>query len=253
MVTFKNLGRYGNFLFQMAAAYAYARRHNLEFSTPSYEIDPWSQYEFWFTQHSKQNYNTALPVIELKEKGFHYTPLEFKEEWRDSNIVLNGYFQSAKYFDEYRQEIIDLVGGYNPESVAGVCSIHIRRGDYLKVANFHHNISVDYVQRAMQEVNMRTDCTQFLVFSDDIEWCKQNIHSTDFDVEYNDMQLPGHVDLKLMSCCEHNIIAASSFSWWAAWLNQNPDKVVVAPQKWFAKDGAYNDTKDIYCNGWIKI
>ena len=85
----------------------------------------------------------------------------------------------------------------------------------------------------------------FLVFSDDIEWCKSNIKAN--YIEY--VQYDENIDLILMSKCDHNIISNSSFSWWAAWLNKNENKIIKYPNIWFGKDGP-QDTFDLIPNSW---
>jgi hypothetical protein len=90
---------------------------------------------------------------------------------------------------------------------------------------------------------------KFLIFSDDIQWCKQN-----FPEMKNFVYIEGQKDYEdflLMSLCNHNIICNSSFSWWAAWINQNSNKIVIAPKKWFGPAYSHFDTKDLYCDGWI--
>ena len=90
--------------------------------------------------------------------------------------------------------------------------------------------------------------TNFIVFSDDIQWCKENFKGEEFTfIEEDD-----YIELYLMSMCRHNIIANSSFSWWGSYLNQNEDKIVIAPSKWFGTDGRLK-TENIYGEGWIVI
>ena len=102
------------------------------------------------------------------------------------------------------------------------------------------------------------DGYSFLVFSDtvkDVEWCKQNIKA-DY-IEFSDgSDINGHndiIDFTLMSKCDHNIIANSSFSWWAAWLNNNKEKTVIAPKQWFGKAYVNHNTSDLIPETWIKI
>jgi hypothetical protein len=134
-------------------------------------------------------------------------------------------------------------------------SIHIRRGDY--VTNKRHSkvfspCSHDYYSRAAKLIADQQPNPHYFVFSDDIGWAKANLefeYPTTF-VDVND-EAHSHEDMRLMSLCNHNIIANSSFSWWGAWLNVNPEKVVIAPQKWFS-DYKCN-TQDMIPENWIKI
>ena len=104
----------------------------------------------------------------------------------------------------------------------------------------------------MEIIENRIENPVFFVFSDDMDWVKLNFSTKQETVfiDFNDA-LTNFEDLKLMSSCKHNIIANSSFSWWGAWLNQNPDKIVIAPKQWFNDDSIYSD--DIIPTSWTKI
>ena len=91
------------------------------------------------------------------------------------------------------------------------------------------------------------------VFSNDIEWCKKNLKIDNVTYMENKERKSPHEDMHLMSSCQHNIIDHSSFCWWGAWLNQNSDKIVVAPQRWFANEKLQKQSQDIYCEDWVKI
>lgn len=172
------------------------------------------------------------------------------------NIYLDGYWQSERYFSEV---ISDIRREFVPVAdVAGKCdellhmigsgnsvSVHIRRGDYVtspEVASVHGVCSPDYYQTCMKEISRQVDSPLFVIFTNDGEWVKHN-----FIVPYRhtfveqDHSMTPEVDLHLMSLCRHNIIANSSFSWWGAWLNANPEKNVYAPKKWFAADSRSTD------------
>lgn len=158
--------------------------------------------------------------------------LLFKEAYiyaqmRDKKIP-DIYLQDEKYFENHKQEIKDRFSegiGFMPFT-----SIHIRRGDYL-MSYFHtHLWDTDYYERAITRMPRGTN---FLVFSDDPEYCKENFKGKHFQV----MEKTDEVhDFNLMASCENNIIANSSFSWWAAYLNPNPAKRIIAPREdmWFS-------------------
>ena len=209
-----------------------------------------------------------------KEPNFHYDKIKYTP-----NLLIDGYFQSEKYFSKYREKIIEI---FKPsdENLKYIknkwgdilklnkkISIHIRRGDYLLPQySQHHPIqNMDYYQEAMN--NFDND-SNFLIFSDDIEWAKNhfkgdNMHFiTQNKIEGNDVRdtlniskggHPDYIELYLMSLCDNNIIANSSFSWWGAWLNNNPNKKVIAPKKWFGP--AYGNIKDndLVPESWIRI
>jgi hypothetical protein len=127
-------------------------------------------------------------------------------------------------------------------------SIHIRRTDYLALSDYHYNLALDYYHTAIRSFS---DKYTFLIFSDDIDWCVDNLGT------YNCVFVSGNediIDLFLMSRCKHNIIANSSFSWWASYLNTNPDKRVIAPtkDKWFGPK-LNNSVDDLYLKNWELI
>jgi hypothetical protein len=135
-------------------------------------------------------------------------------------------------------------------------ALHVRRGDYAVFANviaLMGETNFDYYSRAANYLAERVKDPQFFVFSDGIEWCKENV-KLPFPTTYVDDSSRGPKQafhFELMSLCKHNIIAASTFSWWAAWLNHNPGKIVVAPKRWYA-DPAHRDA-DIVPDSWAKI
>ena len=146
---------------------------------------------------------------------------------------------SEEYKNSIKQKYKDLLEGET-------CSIHVRRGDYLKLPNHHPVQSLNYLMKGVREM---PEDTKFLIFSDDINWCKQNfpnIPDKFIFIEGNS----DYEDLLLMSLCKNNIIANSSFSWWAAWLNENVDKKVIAPSKWFGTANSINNTKDLIPETW---
>lgn len=139
------------------------------------------------------------------------------------------------------------------ESLPASISVHIRRGDYIKnlETNAYHGVcGVDYYQKSSElvENSVGTGDIEYFVFSDDILWAKENIsfkHPTHF---VSETSIPDYEELIIMSTCKHHIIANSTFSWWAAWLDNNPHKIVIAPKQWFL-----HKKVDIYPNGWLTI
>jgi hypothetical protein len=131
-------------------------------------------------------------------------------------------------------------------------SVHIRRGDYVSnphASKFHGTKGLDYYEKAVERIAETVKNPELFVISDDIEWCKENLR-----LPYKTTHIDGNAgfeDMHIMSHCAHNIIANSSFSWWAAWLNTNPDKVVIAPKKWF-NDESIN-TEDVVPKTWIRL
>ena len=177
---------------------------------------------------------------------------------------LIGYWQTEKYFKHIRQDLLEdfefilKPTGKNKEHLKRIenseaVSIHVRRGDYVtnESANkFHGTKDLAYYQAALKPVLRKTRKPVLFVFSDDPEWCKQNLKFSQETV-YVEGNKKGFEDMRLMSRCKHNVLANSSFSWWAAWLNLNSDKVVVAPKQWF-NDPSIN-ISDVIPETWLKI
>lgn len=150
--------------------------------------------------------------------------------------MMFGYWQTEKYFVDIADQIREEFA--LPKAELGRVAVHVRRGDYLQFPQVFHTQGVDYYEQARKEF---PGC-EFLAFSDDPEWAKENLPWADV-IEGN----PPIVDMALMASCDGIIMANSSFSWWAAWLG---NKKVVAPSKWFT---CSHDTRDLIPDRWIKI
>lgn len=255
MVSFKPVGRAGNFIFECATALAYSIKHNLDFSVPHSTTD-----QYWcpiYFQHlQNENFNPNLESIDIWENGHHYQPLSFEESWKGKNIIIQGYRQSEKYFKEYRKELLYLFGlkwEFRKDWVA----FHIRRGDYVYLPTRHPVITNEFIDKA---ISYFTDIgvTRFSMFSDGLDWVRNNVNSAiypDCEFEYNEKKDDALENLVFGSFCEHQISSNGSYGWWMGWLNQNPDKIVVTPHKdnWFGTDNKYLSTEDIYPEDWVQI
>jgi hypothetical protein len=181
------------------------------------------------------------------------------------NTYLEGFWQSEKYFKSISTILkaeFTLKASLSSENVKWMneisncesVSIHVRRGDYISNTGqqSHHICEKAYYENALGLILKKHKDVQVFLFSDDLDWCKKNLilNVPTFYVDSNQKQ-NFHVDLILMSHCKHNIIANSSYSWWAAWLNQNTEKVVIAPKKWFANAALNN--KDLLPTEWITL
>ena len=182
------------------------------------------------------------------------------------HVYLDGYWQSEKYFVDI-QDVIrrgftvkyeqDGQSREIAEQIASTqsVSIHIRRGDYVsnpQTSRVHSVCSLDYYKQCVSLIAEKITHPHIFVFSDDPRWVTDNLrfdYPTTF-VTHNDAT-KNYEDLRLMSMCKHNIIANSSFSWWGAWLNANPNKIVLAPRRWF--NDPSRDTRDLLPDGWIKV
>jgi hypothetical protein len=202
-----------------------------------------------------------IPSTYVKEKHYHFDPGILRLQ---GSVYLQGNWNSEKYFadidDIIRQEFTlkQPPTGRNLElldEIAAVesVSIHIRRGDYVsnpRANQVHGIVDLDYYLSGIEIIAGRVVQPHFFVFSDDIEWARRHLRLSwpcTF-VDHNG-PLEGHEDMRLMSRCSHNIIANSGFSWWAAWLNPNPHKLVLAPKKWFGTD-KYS-TRSLFPESWL--
>lgn len=246
MVTFSNAGRYGNWFFEICTAIAYSLDNNLEFHAPDGKgKDPY-HCPTYCHHLCNPRWNPSLEKIHLWENGHHYQELPFKEEWRDKNIIIEGYRQSEKYFAHRRDEILYLLN-YPYKKRSGYVSVHVRRGDYLHLRNKHPEVTKEWYVKAMSHFEGEYE---FIFYSDDIEWCKKEFgHRSDCQFsEGNSIEF----DAYDAAFCEHNIISASTFGWAQAWLNRNPNKKVLIPKLWFV-EGYDLDTSDIIPDWMTKI
>lgn len=235
----------------VATTIAYAKKHGLEYHIPDYSDDPNPQRQKVFTHLTNNNYDNSLPKIKIQEEHYHYKEIEFQEDWRDKNIEMNGYFQSWRYFHEYREDVLKAVGFDGIETKKGFCSLHYRSGDYKLYPTFHPIITEQYITEAVSRMKLN-GYNIFLVFSDGMDEIKEIIKNCPFDRRlsfvYADGKSQGNIeklDLMEMASCESNIIANSSFSWFASYINPNPEKIIVAPRRWFGEKLSHN-TSDLY-------
>ena len=228
----------GNQLFQLSATISLAANNNDQYIFP-----PW-EYEKYFNLHNCFS-SHIQPTQTYTEPAFHYTEIPLKQT-TGQIVNLNGFYQSHKYFENNRDIILNLLTPNIGFGIKwGYTAIHVRRGDYVNLQNCYQQLDVAYYNQAMRMINSR----HYIVFSDDIGWCKQNFVGGDFI--FSEGRSPVE-DLALQLACENNIIANSSFSWWGAYLNINPLKKVIAPAAWFGPELPHN-TKDLLPESWVKI
>jgi len=195
--------------------------------------------------------------IEIQDYVYDNTVFNVEE-----NCYYEGYWQTWKYFadckdiirqefyikqdlDEYNKSLVNIMISHNS------VTIHIRRGDYVNSKNFYNICTLEYYIKAIDYVKNNIDNPQFYIFSNDIEWCQNNVDSLveGFPVNYinNNQGCNSYIDMYLMSKARCCIVANSSFSWWGAWLNNRPNHVIISPKKWINS----HDSKDIYPDNWI--
>ncbi len=231
------MGRAGNMLFECAATIGSALNYNADYCFPDW------QYKSDFNIPLSKFKNLNRIDFKYSEPYFHYKKIEVPSV---PSIDLVGYFQSAKYWTGHNSIIKNLLTPKNLPEKQDKTAIHVRRGDYLKFSDCHPVLPMEYYLKAMQMVKSE----KYLIFSDDIEWCKNNFIGSQFEFSDGKSEIE---DLKLMISCSNQIIANSSFSWWAAYLNDNLNKTIVAPKVWFGPGLSQHDTKDLLPSDWIKL
>jgi len=264
MITAKLSGGIGNLLFEIAATIALARRNNSDavFDLDAHQIDNQGCVATKYKDTILKNLKTA--IIPFQDWGHQYEEPEFKYNELPfiEPQVINGYFQSERYFEdqkeyikalfqfpyETRLRVTDFIGKTfetaGEDRVREITTIHVRMGDYVsKFSHIYHQCSMRYYQEAM---SMFPD-SDFLFVSDDMQWVKENFQGSNvFYSPFTD-ELD---DMCLLSSGDNIIMANSSFSWWSAYLSHA--EKVVAPKDWFKPD-VKHDTSDLYLKEWIKI
>jgi hypothetical protein len=256
MVTCSLMGGLGNYMFQIATTLSVSIDNSIEYFFNINSVSKAHNHINTYTQNIFRKVKFVEHVLPIEnvyaEPFFHYNKISYK-----NNLLLQGYFQSEKYFKHNTEKIVDLFeidvsskkyieDKYGTLLKNNTCSLHVRRGDYLGLPDFHPSCDIDYYKQAMDFFD---DDTLFLISSDDILWCKKNLIKKNIIYLENNID---YLDLWIMSLCKNNIIANSTFSWWSAWLNQNESKKVIAPIKWFGKSLPLN-TEDLIPKEWIKI
>lgn len=253
-------GQFGNQLFQIAAALSLAIDHEAQAIFPQLL----EQKNAGLPKNYREVFyrlDVSNPVLKRKkiygEPHYHYAPIPF---W--PNIVLKGYFQSEKYFKHNREAILPLFYPSNQLmdylqkkyghrlSQGPTVGVHLR--SYLvensSLQKHFPTYGVEYYEKAMAHF---PEDALFLICSNDIKWAKQLLRNIPKKMEFiegNDYLQ----DFYLLSLCDHQIISNSTFSWWAAYLNRNPDKKVIAPPYYFRPGYRKND-KDLFPEDWQKI
>lgn len=260
MIITKLQGGLGNQLFQWAFAKNLSIKYNmdmfLDLNFYNLNLSGVTKREFSLNKfpYLKFNYKYEINTSNTYKicDNFNFKPINILDS---NSYYLDGYWQSEKYFKESEDIIRNELYpddrtlyhlNKTPFIDKNVVSMHIRRTDYVTSNGYHPIQSIEYYEKAL---NIIGEYDYIFVFSDDIQWCKNNLT---FDkmifISGND----DVYDLWLMSLCKKNIIANSSFSWWGAWLNSNKDKKVISPINWIGNHININ-TKDIVPDTWIKI
>lgn len=215
------------------------------------------------------SYNTwrigsrIFPIRKSMIKENCKRPVDSSILYLHDSIYYDGYWQSEEYFKDIKSIILKEFSFPPFDERNEACakeiissnslSIHIRRGDFLNHPLYKDICTLQYYEEAIRRVCSMTPIDHVVVFSNDIDWCQKNLSSllnfksTTF-IDWN-VGAQSYNDIHLMSLCKHNIIANSSFSWWGAWLNKNPNKIVASPRIWDHSGSASNPI----CKDWIRI
>lgn len=268
MITVKLQGGLGNQLFQYALGRALSKqlRTDLFLDTSFYKNKADRSYMLgsFRVKATEKSINTETKNVHIvREKTENFDPA-ILESGEDS--FLNGFWQSEKYFKNIATDLRDEIALKNPlpdsaqeitKKMAATESVfvHVRRGDYTtsKHQRIYAQCTEGYYRKALKTIktSVKKQNLHVFVFSDDIEWVKNNIA---FEDPVNFMERGRFTDaeeLVLMSMCKHSVTANSTYSWWAAWLNANPNKIVVTPRKWFI--GGTRNEKDLIPESWIRL
>ena len=282
MLAFNNigsLGRLGNQMFEYAALRGIAARHSYDWMIPTPDRKGIENYSLHDCFKLSPDRNEGIMFDQYAQEPYFHFCEELFEKCPD-NVSLHGFFQSWRYFanvqDEIRKDFTFHDGILNPckemmEELEGQepIMLHVRRGDpnltdprgfkwsYTQCGSMHPVQPIEYYEKALKAFDKNQPV---IVFSDSVDWVKeQEFFSGDRfmisepEDKYADGSFTPYADLCLMSLCSHAIIANSSMSWWGAWLQTNPDKMVFAPKMWFGPDYKDKDTKDLYCPNWILL
>lgn len=279
------LGGLGNQMFQYAF-YLALKRH---FKNVKADISEFAGYTLHNGFELKEAFGINLDFISSTEKKLYYNKdnewmyqkirklfglsdsvfTEIKEFEYDEDIFNDkhsryyiGYWQNEKYFSGFRDLLLEdfrYKKALSPENSqlltriknSNSVSIHVRRGDYIGHPLLGNICGYSYYSNAIDFINSRIKDPVYFVFSNDIEWCKENLNLKSIYFCEENTEKNSAIDLLLMSNCKSNIIANSTFSWWGAWLNQTADKKVVAPSKWI--NAPHLNDYDIVPSSWFRV
>ena len=263
MITIEIMGGLGNQLFQIFTLLSYSLTNKIPFYFENKRTININRPFYWNNLLSSLSIFIKEPINLpiYKESGIHYSQIPYCEHFK-----LFGYFQSYKYFIENTcaitrllkiKESQDLIVGDYSNKV----SLHFRIGDYKNLQKYHPLLTVDYYKKALNQLledTKKTDwCILYFYEKDDINAVESIINElkgifTDLHFESISHNVIDWEQMLMMSKCQHNIIANSSFSWWGSYLNINNNNTYY-PSVWFGPDAGYKNTNDMYPDSWTKI
>lgn len=277
MITCNLMGGLGNQLFQI-------------FTTISYSLDNEDTFVFLYSKmygkrlsywdnflNPLKEYTSLnrIPGITVREKAFHYNDLPHKK--RNEDIILHGYFQSEKYFEKNAFKIAELSMNltqlqnkilkkeFKLFDQKNTISMHFRLGDYKNLQDYHPLLKLTYYKNSIKKIEETTQLSEWTIIyfceEDDLDcvnkeyiyFLKKMLPKCTF--LRGTPELPDYDQMIAMSCCQHHIIANSTFSWWGAYLHFSDDKLVCYPSLWFGSKLPDNNIKDLIPENknWLKI
>ena len=273
------MGGLGNQLFQIFATMAYAIEHHQPFVFPYSETlkTGIERPTYWHSLFNHLLPYTATNTIDLvtflqwREPGFHYTKIL---DPITQNVVLHGYYQSPKYFEAYQSQIYQRMDLASKQQAIRaefatyldapyVISMHFRLGDYKHKQQYHPVLAKEYYQRALNHIvsHIRPSPVRVLFFCEAednayvqsvVDFLQANLGDNVQFMKVDDT-IEDWKQMMLMSCCDSQIIANSTFSWWGAYFCDNPDKIVCYPSPWFGPAMTNTNVGDLFPNTWIRI
>ena len=279
MITCNLMGGLGNQIFQIFATISYAIKSKSPFKFMNVESlgggSTTVRNTYWNTFFSNMRpfLMSSMPAVTvIRESGFPYNELPVRE-MINRDILIYGYFQSYKYFNDNYNVICRMIGinkmkealllklDLSNDYMENTISMHFRIGDYKKIQEFHPLATYGYYERSLQYLQTQNPTKQFnvLFFCEDVDYDEVTVTIDKLIAKFPSYNftrasnvLADWEQMLLMSCCHHNVIANSSFSWWGAYFNAFADKRVCYPSAWFGP-AARNDTRDLCPSDWIKI
>jgi FkbM family methyltransferase len=257
IVTCRPCGGLGNRMFQVAAALGYAAKYQTHRTVFPDDLPASWRGTVFRKLHYGSIRTELLTVSDPADFSYQSIP-----HHPSCSVAISGYMQSERYFDHCHDLVREtfsfpeevramLTDRFGADLAQQPVSIHIRRGDFLQKQQYHHVQTKEYYLRALDLLDQYIEVRRILCFSDDPEWCQANF-GQDSRVRVVEGQ-PDFCDMALMSLCSHHVIANSSFSWWGAWLNPSPDKIVIAPKNYLGPAFSNLTDRDLIPGDWIRL
>lgn len=275
MITCNLMGGLGNQLFQIFTTISYAIQTETNYKfTNAVLLVGGIRHTYWdsfFSELKNKTTDAFPPLTMIKETSFEYNDIN-EDDIRGKHILLNGYFQSYKYFEKNYSMICKIIRlsikklnvlakiDYTTDVLSHSISLHFRMGDYKTIQHIHPIMNVEYYKNALKHIETNKTCNKVLYFCEDDDINEVHAIIDELEIEFRhrftfvrcDNKLEDWEQMLIMSLCGHNIIANSTFSWWGAYLNSHPDKIVCYPSLWFGTDLSHN-TLDMFPLTWVEI